>query len=106
MKVDSQAKVTNLNVDEIDGKDSADYYAAGSKVANASHADSASSAKFAYNANSLNGKQSSDFAPRAVACDGDGERAGLPEWLDELRSERVVSHHGSFLQGPLRRGAP
>ena len=66
MKVDSQAKVTNLNVDEIDGKDSADFYAAGSKVANANHADSASSAQFAYNANTLNGKQSSDFAPRAV----------------------------------------
>ena len=66
MKVDSQAKVSNLNADEIDGKDSTDFYAAGSKVADANHADNASSAQFAYNANTLNGKQSTDFAPRAV----------------------------------------
>jgi len=59
MKVDSQAKVNNLNADEIDGKDSADFYAAGSKVADATHAtnaDNAASAQFAYNAYTLDGK--------------------------------------------------
>lgn len=66
MKVDSQAKVTNLNADEIDGKDSTDFYAAGSKVDAARHADTAYQAQDANNANTLNGKQSSYFAPRAV----------------------------------------
>ena len=66
MKVDSLAKVTNLNADEIDGKDSTDFYAAGSKVDAARHDDSASLAQDAYNANTLNGHQSSYFAPRAV----------------------------------------
>jgi hypothetical protein len=35
MKMDSQAKVANLNADKIDGKSDTDFYAAGSKVADA-----------------------------------------------------------------------
>jgi hypothetical protein len=66
MKVDSQAKVTNLNADEIDGKDSTDFYAAGSKVDSAHIANSAYQAQDANNANTLNGHPSNYFAPRAV----------------------------------------
>ncbi len=39
--VNSQAKVAKLNADRLDGKDSSGFYAAGSKGADASHADQA-----------------------------------------------------------------
>ncbi|HET7271342.1 MAG TPA: Ig-like domain-containing protein [Rubrobacter sp.] len=44
MRVDSQEVVTNLNADKLDGKSETGFYAAGSKVADSSHADVAGSA--------------------------------------------------------------
>ena len=43
LKVNSGAKVANLNVDRLDNIDSAGFYAAGSKVADSAHADNADS---------------------------------------------------------------
>ena len=63
MKVNSSAKVANLNSDELDGKSDTDFYAAGSKVADSSHADFATNAQNAY---TLNGKGSNAFAPSDV----------------------------------------
>lgn len=51
LAVNSPAKVTNLNVDSLDGKDSTDFLASGAKASDADR---------------LDGKDSSDFAPRAV----------------------------------------
>jgi hypothetical protein len=65
MKVDSQQLVSNLNSDELDGKSEADFYAAGSKVADSAHADQADSATNAQNAadaDTVDGKHASDFA--------------------------------------------
>jgi hypothetical protein len=56
-------KATNLNADQLDGRDSTGFYAAGSKVDDSSHADSADSATSAQNADELDGKDSSDFVP-------------------------------------------
>ena len=70
MKVNSRAKVDNLNADTVDGKSDTDFYAAGSKVADSSHADqadnatsadTATNAQNAANANNLDGKDSSEF---------------------------------------------
>jgi len=105
MKVDSQAKVNNLNADEIDGKDSADFYAAGSKVADATHAtnaDNAASAQFAYNAYTLDGKQSSDFAPRAVEpwhVIGSANEPGFQNgWTNFYPNEILTT--AAFYKGP------
>jgi hypothetical protein len=57
---------TNLSADELDGKDSSEFYAQGSKVADSSHADradSATSATSAADADLLDGKDSSAFYP-------------------------------------------
>ena len=57
---------TNLSADELDGKDSAAFYAQGSKVADSSHADRADHATSAYSAadaDLLDGKDSSAFQP-------------------------------------------
>jgi hypothetical protein len=64
MKVNSSAKVANLNSDKLDGKSEADFYAAGSKVADASHADqadSAATAQSAQNADTLDGKSANEI---------------------------------------------
>jgi hypothetical protein len=65
MKVDSQQLVGNLNSDELDGKSEADFYAAGSKVADSAHADqadTATDAQNASNADTVDGKHASEFA--------------------------------------------
>jgi hypothetical protein len=62
MKINSGAKVALLNADKLDGKDATAFYAAGSKVADSSHADTADSATRAADANTLGGKNSSEFA--------------------------------------------
>ncbi len=70
LKVNSGAKVAKLNADKLDGLDSTGFYAAGSKVADSSHADqadsattaqSATNAQNAANANTLDGKDSTGF---------------------------------------------
>jgi hypothetical protein len=55
MKVNSATKVALLNADKVDGKDATAFYAAGSKVADSSHADQAA------DANTLDGKDSAQF---------------------------------------------
>ena len=70
MKVNSQKLVTNLNADKLDGKSDTDFYAAGSKVADSSHADQADSATNAQNANTLEGKTASEFANATHAHSG------------------------------------
>ena len=68
MKVDSDAKVANLNSDQLDGKSEADFYAAGSKVADSAHADQADTAASATHADNaddadlLDGLDSTQFA--------------------------------------------
>jgi hypothetical protein len=64
MKVNSATRVALLNADKVDGKDATAFYAAGSKVADSSHADqadSATSAQNAANADKLDGKDSAQF---------------------------------------------
>jgi hypothetical protein len=65
MKVNSSKVVAKLNADTVDGKHAEDFYAAGSKVADSSHADQADSAANAQNASDselLDGRDSSEFA--------------------------------------------
>ncbi len=62
MKVNSATRVANLNADRVDGKHATAFYAAGSKVSDSSHADQADSATSAGDANTLDGKDSTDFA--------------------------------------------
>lgn len=77
MKVDSQARVDNLNADELDNKSASDFLAADGKAQNATHADQADSATntqnaanaqnatAAQNADKLDGKDSSEFATKS-----------------------------------------
>lgn len=59
MKVNSSAKVANLNADQLDGKSEAGFYAAGSKVSDSSHADHADTAD---NAAKLGNVAAGDYA--------------------------------------------
>jgi hypothetical protein len=54
MKVDSSAKVENLNVDKLDGKDSADFLAADGRAVDAARAGFADVAGTAQNAQVAN----------------------------------------------------
>src|SRR5215208_3371131 len=72
-------KATNLNADELDGKSEADFYAAGSKVADSAHADQADSATSAEDANTLDGKDSTEFL-------GATQKAADSELLDGIDS--------------------
>jgi type IV pilus assembly protein PilA len=71
MKVNAEAgKVTNLDADELDGKDSTEFYSRGEKVADSLHAGQADSATNAENANTLDGKDSTYFQS-SNPCPGD-----------------------------------
>ena len=59
MTVNFSGKVANLNADQLDGKSEADFYAAGSKVTDSSHADNAT------NANTLDGKRANQLTRAA-----------------------------------------
>ena len=71
LKVNSTTQVPNLNASQVDGKSANDFYAAGSKVADSSHADSADNATNATNAtnagnaNTLNGKSANGLTRTA-----------------------------------------
>src|SRR6266545_5227601 len=66
-KVNSAVKVSNLNADQLDGKDSTAFYGAGSKVANADKLDGQDAVAFlgatakATDADKLDGKDSAGF---------------------------------------------
>lgn len=60
MKVNSNKVVTNLNADQLDGKSDTDFYAAGSKVADSSHADQADSATSAQSATNAQNAANAD----------------------------------------------
>lgn len=92
MRVDSQAKVTNLNADEIDGKDSTDfaaaghdhdgrYYASGSQVADS---------------DKLDGKDSSNFLPTGGKAQDSihADRADNADRLDGRSSEDFIHGQG------------
>ena len=66
MKVNSDKKVAKLNADKLDGKDSTEFYAAGSKVADSAHADNATNATNAGNADTLDGLDSSAYGLKLV----------------------------------------
>ena len=67
LRVNSSTKVLNLNADLLDGLDSSGFYAAGSKVDDSLHADSADSAT---NATSAQNASNSDNAANADLLDG------------------------------------
>src|SRR5687768_10405096 len=60
MKANSDKVVANLNADKLDGKSDTDFYAAGSKVADSSHADQADSATSAQSATNAQNAQNAD----------------------------------------------
>jgi len=60
LAVSSSGKVANLNSDQLDGKSEADFYAAGSKVADSQHADEADSATSAQNATTADNAANAD----------------------------------------------
>lgn len=70
MKVNSGAKVAKLNTDKLDGLDSTGFYAAGSKVADSSHADLADSATSAQRATNARNATNAQNAADADKLDG------------------------------------
>jgi hypothetical protein len=84
MRVNSATRVANLNADTLDGKSEADFYAAGSKVADSSHADTADSATSAEDADTLDGKDSTEFL-------GATQKAADSELLDGIDSTEFAS---------------
>jgi hypothetical protein len=88
MKVNSNKVVTNLNADKVDGKSSTDFYAAGSKVADSTHADQADVAREAGIANAagdsdtLDGKDSTQFVQ--------GNGRALASWVNISPGTNVV----------------
>jgi hypothetical protein len=112
MKVNSATRVANLNADRVDGKHATDFYAAGSKVVDSSHADTADqadSATSAGDANTLDGKDSTQFADSSHTHSGaditsgtveadrieDGQGSGLnADQLDGLNSTQLP--HGFY----------
>ena len=59
--VNTSVRVANLNADMVDGKNSSDFYAAGSKVVDSVHADNATNADHATNADDLGGIPASSY---------------------------------------------
>jgi hypothetical protein len=73
MKVNSATKVAQLNADKVDGKHATAFYAAGSKVADSSHADTADSAATAQEADhavTADSATSADSAADAATLEG------------------------------------
>lgn len=69
LEVNSKKKVARLNADSLDGKNSTDFYAAGSKVADSNHADQADNAA---NADKVDGKHANDLAVKTAFTSGFG----------------------------------
>ena len=59
--VNTSVRVANLNADMLDGRDSSDFYAAGSKVADSFHADNAGQAMNAGDSDKLGGFPAGDY---------------------------------------------
>jgi hypothetical protein len=91
MKVNSGARVALLNADKVDGKDATAFYAAGSKVADSSHADTADSATSAADANTLDGEDSTQFADSSHTHSGADIASGTVE------ADRIEDGAGSNL---------
>jgi hypothetical protein len=91
MAVDSSTRVTDLNADRLDGKSGTDFYAAGSKVADSSHADQADSATSAGDANTFDGKDSTRFADSSHTHSGADIASGTVE------ADRIEDGQGSNL---------
>lgn len=113
LKVNSSGKVANLNADKLDGKDSTEFYAAGSKVADSSHADQADNSTNAGNADTVDGKHAAEFASTAHNHDdryytkpesdgrylGKTAKAADSDRLDGLDSTQFVQGRGQALHG-------
>lgn len=82
---------TVANADKLDNKDSTEFYAAGSKVADSSHADQADSAASAGDANTLDGKDSTQFADSSHTHSGADITSGTVE------ADRIEDGQGSNL---------
>jgi hypothetical protein len=95
MKVNSGAKVANLNADKLDGKSDTDFYAAGSKVADSSHAEQADSAVSAQNADKLDGKSASEIGINGLQH----AVAGTPINSDSPKSATATCPVGKVLVG-------
>jgi hypothetical protein len=70
MTLNSERRVKNLNADQLDGRDSSGFYAAGSKVEDSSHADQADNATNAANADKLGGENLEDVLPGGTLPSG------------------------------------
>jgi hypothetical protein len=79
------------NSDKLDNKDSTDFYAAGSKVADSAHADQADTAASAGDADTLDGKDSTQFANATHAHSGADITSGTVE------ADRIEDGSGSNL---------
>jgi hypothetical protein len=96
LTVNSSSKVTNLNADQLDGIDSSGFYAAGSKVADSQHADTAGSLSCA---GCLTGAQLSPGLMKRVHWVGSsGDTASFTIGEMELR---VECHADEILLGTI-----
>ena len=79
------------NADTVDGKNASDFYAEGSKVVDSAHADQADSATSAGDANTLDGKDSAQFADATHPHSGADITSGTVE------ADRIEDGAGSNL---------
>jgi hypothetical protein len=79
------------NADTVDGKHASDFYAAGSRVADSAHADEADSAVSAGDDNTLDGKDSAQFAGSSHTHSGADITSGTVD------ADRVEDGSGSAL---------
>ena len=86
MKTNSSGKVANLNADQLDGKSEADFYAAGSKVADSDKLDGKDSAEFAADANQDGKADAAEHADSAASA----RNAADAEKLDGVDSADLL----------------
>jgi hypothetical protein len=108
LAVDSSGKVANLNADQLDGKSDTDFYAAGSKVSDSSHADAAevaATAKEADHATEADLAQKADSAGDADTLDGEDSAFFLHKPVvraEGLASYQSVPNSAPFNGNPVR----
>jgi hypothetical protein len=103
MVVNSSVKVGNLNADQLDGKDSTGFYAAGSKVADSVHADQADSAAFAsgaQNSNQLGGQPASSYVRKCMpgSVRGWARIAANPSYPSSYATPTAAYNCAGFVQ--------
>ena len=102
LKVNAEAgTATNLSADELDGKDSSDFYAAGSKVADSSRADQAdfaANAQNASNADKLGGRAPGGFA----SASHDHDHRYSPRIFAVIKGQDASAIRSSNLQATFK----